>query len=268
MSHPLLARLGSRDPEERHQACLDAVADPSAVLFADALGRSLGDPVKAVATAAADALVALSRQHDVLPTLRSALHEGDDRRRLMAALTWARLQPPDARLLPALVAGLGLPDGKLRWWAAKCLVETGRMHGEVLPLLIGLSRSHEDPVARRMAHHCLRELGRDDPHAARALLDATRDPDVRARRAAYAALAALLDPPPEVLARLAEALEQEDDGACRRIATVALGALLAARPERDDAGALAALRRARSDGDDPDLRRGAERALALIERGQ
>jgi HEAT repeat protein len=265
VSQPLVDRLRSPDPDERRDACRVATADPAAVIFLEALGERLDDPVKAVAQAASDALVALAAEHDVMGVLRDALHSGPPVRRLWAALTLARLEPPALKLVPALVDGLALPDGKLRWWAARRLVETGRLHAEVLPVLLGLSRSHAQPVVRRMARHCLRELGRGDPDAASALVEATRDPEPRARRAGYAALASLLDPPPAVIERLAEALAMEPDEPSRRIASVALGALGAARPEAIDEAALRALHAAREDPRDPELRRGAARALHRIE---
>lgn len=267
MSHPVVAGLRSADVDERLAACRRAVDDPAAVLFVDALVGALGDPVRAVFRAASDALTTLGRQHEVAPALRAALHAGPPRGRTAAALTLARLEPPDLRLLPALVAGLGLDDAKLRWSSLKTLVETGRLHGEVLALLAGLSRQDPSPVVRRMAHHGLRELGRDDLSAALALLEGTRDEDVAARRAAYAALSAQLDPPRSVLERLAAALSAEPDAACRRIASVALGEI-GARCGLD-AAAIEALRRARDESEDPDLRRGAARALerARGERG-
>ena len=172
-----------------------------------------------------ETLVKLGQDHDVRPTLLSALRDDDPLRRVDAALALARLEPPHMRLVPALVDGLGLDDAKRRWWATRLLVETGRLAPEVLPVLLGLSRSDERPVVRRMARHALRELSRDDPDAARALVEATRDPDVPARRAGYAALASVLAPEPQVVARLTEALGSEPDPASRRIATVALAEL-------------------------------------------
>lgn len=266
MSHPVVAGLRSADPEERLEACRLAVEDPAAVLFVDALVDALGDPMRSVFRAASDALARLSRQHDVVGALRGALHEGPARQRTAAALTLARIEPPDVRLLPSLVAGLDLDDGKLRWSALKILVETGRLHGEVLPVLVGLAKSDPSPVVRRMACHGLRELGRDAPAAALALLEATADPDLRARRAAYAALSSQLDPPPAVLERLVAALSEESDGACRRIATVALAEIGARLPGGLDPAARQALVRARDGAEDPDLRRGAARALERARR--
>lgn len=265
MSHPLLERLRSPDPDERCAACHAIGEDPAAILLVDGLAGALGDPVKAVARAASDVLVKLGRDHDVLPTLRAALRDGDPLRRLDAALALARLEPPHMRLVPALVDGLGLDDAKRRWWATKLLVETGRLAPEVLPVLLGLSRSDPRPVVRRMARHALRELARDDPEAARALVEATRDPDVPARRAGYAALAAVLGPEPAVIARLAEALGSEPDPASRRIATVALAEIGARDPAVLDDATLRALEEA-AEAQDPDLQRGARRALAAVGR--
>src|SRR4030095_7747413 len=62
VTHPIAAQLASPDPEARRAACVAAPDDPSAVLLAGALAAVLGDPVKAVARAASDALVAIGRR--------------------------------------------------------------------------------------------------------------------------------------------------------------------------------------------------------------
>ncbi len=265
MSHPLLERLRSPDPDERCAACREIGEDPAAILLVEGLAGALGDPVKAVSQAATDTLLKLGQVHDVIPTLRNALRDGDPMRRLDAALALGRLAPPHMRLVPALVDGLGLDDAKRRWWATKLLVETGRLEPEVLPILLGLSRGDERPVVRRMARHALRELSRDDPDAARALVEATRDPDVAARRAGYAALAAVLAPEPSVIDRLSEALDSEPDPASRRIATVALAELASRDASVIQEATVRALETARSSPDE-DIRRGARRALAVLGR--
>jgi hypothetical protein len=135
----------------------------------------------------------------------------------------------------------------------------------VLPVLLGLSRGHDQPAVRRMARHALRELARDDPEAARALVEATRDPDIPARRAGYAALAAILAPEPAVVGRLTEALGSEPDPASRRIATVALAELASRDASVIDTAALQALETARASSDEG-LQRGAARALAVLGR--
>jgi HEAT repeat protein len=145
-----------------------------------------------------------------------------------AALALARLEPPEPGLLPALVDGLGERDGDVRWSAARVLVDMGRLHPELLGVLIGLVRGADDAGARRMAAFALRELAPDHPETARALLEATGDDDRNVRRAAVTALAGLLDPPPEVAARLAT-LRDDPDPALARLASRALARVQSGR---------------------------------------
>jgi len=265
VSHPIVERLRHADPEERRAACLAARSDPAAALLAEALGDALGDPVKAVARAASDALVEIGRrERQVDAVLRDALRSDCPRRRFTAAYTSVRLQPPTPGLLPALLEALGNADGDVRWAAARILVDLGRLHGEVLGVLVGLLKGGDDPVVRRMAAFCLRELAPDRPESASVLLAATRDADLHVRRAAVSALAGLVDPPPEVGVRLLEVLTQDPDAAARRIAAVALGELGAATPNCLPVGASDCLRAVAAD---PalDLRRAAEGALSRLE---
>ncbi len=265
MSHPLLARLASHDPGERRAACLAAVDDPSAVLLLEDLARALGDPVNAVSRTASDALVRLASRHrEVEEALRGALRGDDARRRFGAAYTLARLRPPSPQLLPAAVEALASPDGDVRWAAARLLVDMGRLHGEVLGVLLGLAAAAESPLVRRMAAFALRELAPDRPEAARTLLQASRDADRDVRRAATTALGGLLDPPREVAARLVEALGRDPDPGVRRIAAVTLGEIGAERPQALPEGALEALRRAHGEPEDASLRRAAARALERL----
>ena len=266
MSHPLVERLRSRDPAERRDACLDAAEDPAAVLLVEALVAALGDPVRAVWRAAADALASIGRRDaGVLAALRGALASGEPRTRRVAALVGARLAPREMRLLPPLVEALGSQDGYLRWGAARALVELSRAQGEVHPLLLHVAHSDPDAVSRRMAAFCLRDVEPADPRTAAALLAASRDAVVAVRRAALSALASLLEPPRDVEERLREALGSDADGACRRIAAAVLGGLGASDPAFVGRETRAALALARDASPDPDLRRAAERALRGFE---
>lgn len=263
MSHPILERLASPDPETRREACAKAARDPAAVLLAEALGQALGDPDRGVARAASDALLAIGRAGaDLRGVLREALRSESRARRIGGALTSARLEVPEPGLLPALVEALSDEAGDSRWAAARALVAAGQRHGEVLWLLLGLARGGESPAARRMACHCLRELAPDLPETAAALLDASRDPEPGVRRAGLASMASLLRPPPAVVERLLAAL-CEPDAAGRRIATAGLAAHAAAAPEELRARARRALEGASASAD-PGLRRGAARALARL----
>ena len=155
----------------------------------------------------------------------------------------------------------------MRWAAARILVDAGRLHGEVLALLVGLVRTSESAAVRRMATFALRSLAPDRPEAARVLLEATGDADLRVRRAAFTALAALDAPPREVPARLVGALRSDPDAASRRLAALALGELGAAHPGALPAEAREALRAACLAGGDEDLRRAAERSLRKLGDG-
>jgi HEAT repeat protein len=268
VSHPIVARLLSPDPNERRAACASAIDDPSAVLLADALAELLGDPVKAVVRAASDALVAIGRRSGgVEEALRRALGSAEPAQRFGAAFTAARLDPPGPRLLPPLVEALASSDGDVRWSAARLLVEAGRVHGEVLPLLVGLARAGENAVVRRMATFALRELAPERPEAAEVLLQAASDPDLHVRRAATTAMASLLEPPLRVAEQLLAALRSDPDAATRRLAALALGEIGAGSPEALPAGATAELEAACRRDEDPDLHRAVERALARLRGG-
>lgn len=268
MSRPLsgvLQKLQSADPAERRSACRSAAQGPAAVLLAEGLAEALGDPDKTVARAASDALVEIGqRSGGVEEALRKALQSDLPQRRWGAAFTSARLEPAGPRLLPAAVEALASPDGDVRWAAARLIVEIGRLHAEVLPLLLGLVRGHEQALVRRMATFALRELAPDRGDAARALLEATRDADLQVRRAALTAVASLADPPSGVVDRLLEALREDEDAASRRLAVLALGEIGRANPRAVSPVLARELREAGERAADPDLRRALARALERI----
>jgi HEAT repeat protein len=233
VSHPILSRLASTSAEERRRACLEVAGDPCAVLLVPALAEALGDASNAVARAASRSLAALGRQHAAVgEALRESLRAQEPRRRIQAAFTLARLEPPEPRSLPALVAALDSEAGDVRWMATRILVEMGRLHGEVLRVLMNLA-ADGSPRVRRMALCALRELAPGEPEVARTLLAASRDADLGVRRAALTALAALEEPPPAVRERLVETAASDPDAASRRLAEVALDLLGSARPVAD-----------------------------------
>jgi len=260
LSHPILGRLASVDPAERLAACREAAADPAAALLASALGRALGDPEKAVARAASDALVEIGRATGgIEDVLRDALGAKDGMRRWGAARTAAQLGPPGPRLLPVLVDALAADDGDVRWASARILVDIGLRHGEVVPLLIGLARTDARPGVRRMAVHSLRKLAGAGAGIDEALLVATEDDEAAVRRAALTALAGLPEPSDAVLDRLTTILRDDADAASRRLAALALGELGEKRGSLPPP-ASCALAGALRTGTDDDLRRAALRA--------
>jgi HEAT repeat protein len=108
-----------------------------------------------------------------------------------------------------------------------------------------------------MATFCLRELAPDQPAAAQALLEASRDTDTQLRRAALTAMAGLLDPPPMVTARLVEALDDAD--------LVSAGLAALALGEVRDASALPRLRALAMSARTPALQQAAKTAVARLE---
>ena len=221
----LRAAFESPRSHEREAACRDAGVDPSAVVWIDALALALGDPAPQVREAASHTLATLGRVHDVKPALKQALHGDERRARWGAAQTLLRLAPPEPALIPAAVEALASDEGSVRWKAARLLVELGRMHDEVIALVLGLARAGDSLEVRRMALFCLRELSPDGSHTHAVLLESADASDPTLRRAALTALAGLLDPPATVLQKLDSAAQTDSDPTCRELASRALAEL-------------------------------------------
>jgi HEAT repeat protein len=219
----LLEALRDADPAVRRAACERAADDPAAALLGDALAERLDDEDVRVARSAARALARISRSAGgPEPALIEALRSRRPGRRIFAAFALAEIEPPGQRILPALLGGLSHPDSGVRWSAARLVVEAGRSHPDVLGILLGLVGAGEAAETRRMAAFALRELAPDVPQAALALLGATRDADPGVRRAALTALSNLMDPPPDVAARLREVAADDPDPTAQRLAARAL----------------------------------------------
>ena len=257
MTHPVVAALRSDDAAARRRACAAAAEDPSAVLLVDALVGALADEVPAVVHAAVRALERIGREHAVvLPSLSAGLRDENPRVRLESAWTWARLEPPPVKLLPAVVSSLEHLSGDARWRAARLLVELARMHGEVAPVVEGLAAGDQPDRVRRIALTALRELSPGSPGTLRAHLDASRGADPGLRRLALTGLAGLGPATPVVWSRLAEVIATDPDAGCRRVSATAIAALGAPSDE-----AREALTRAATSDPDASVRATAERVL-------
>jgi HEAT repeat protein len=259
VTHPVVAALRGGDVEARRDACDAAPGDPEAVRVVEALVGALADDSPAVVHAAVRARERIGRQHAaVVPALDSALRHDDARVRLEAAWTWARLEPPPVKLLPVVIGGLEHAVGDARWRAARLLVELGRLHGEVVPVVESLAGPGHPPRVRRIALGALRELAPGSDATLRAHLEASRDTDVGLERLALTGLAGL-GPAPETWKRLAEVIAEHPDGGCRRVAVTAV-ATLGDPPE----AVREALARGAATDTDASVRRAAERALGLL----
>jgi HEAT repeat protein len=194
------------------------------------------------------------------PGLRDALREllRDPRplARFAAAFVLFHAERPSLRLLPALLDSLELADGDARWQAAQMLAVLGRLHGEVLPVLLAEARTAVAPSRRRMALYALRELAPERTETGEVLLAALDDGDGHVRRAALSCFAKLSDPARPLAERaLALARGTDPDPRMARIATVILPDLIRFHPElhADAARLLDSLERA----SDPSLARAA-----------
>lgn len=264
MSHPVLAKLRAAGAGERRAACAAAAEDPSAVLLIDALVETLADPNSRVVRAAVDALEQIGRQHDeVLVALRPALLSDDPGQRFEAAWTWARLEPPPIKLLPALTATLASIEGNARWRAARLLVELGRLHGEVLPVVAGLASPEHTPHVRRIALAVLRELDPQGEASQIAHRVACRSGDPGLERFGITGLAGIGAANPEVWDVLRSALTQAGDPVTRRTAARAIGTL-GDPPEK----VRAALEEARERDPEPSVRATAGGVLEALRAGE
>jgi HEAT repeat protein len=229
MSEPetLLDRLGAPERDVQRRACDEALA------------RMRADP----------------RFGD---ELRRLLREGPALARFGAAFTLFREGGRvGLALLPALLDSLDLADGDLRWEATHMLVVLGRMHGEVLPVLIDTARTAPSPIRRRMAFYALRELAPERDETRDAMIAGLDDGSAEVRHAALSSISKLHEPGPELRDRVLELLSSSPDVRARRIAAVLLPGLVSPSLAR------AALERAAADGD-PALARAAALALRRL----
>jgi len=188
----LLARLGSTDRAEQRRACDEAAER-------------------------------LPKEPGLRDALRDALSDPRPGARFAAAFVLFHVERPGLRLLAPLLESLELGDGDARWQAAQMLAALGRMHGEVLPVLLAESRGAASPRRRRMALYALRELAPERSETADAFLSALGDADGAVRRAALSCFAKLSDPP-RALAEAALELARggDPDPRMARIAAVVL----------------------------------------------
>jgi len=218
----------------------------------------LGADCKPVQRAAADALLCAAEQGaaaDVCARLVAALGDASPRRRWGAAWTLSLLGPPPPACLPVLVDVIGHADGDLRWAAAAVLLAM-RDEPTLVPRLVALA-GDGNPVQRKMALYCLRDLdagGAEPAAAARRALD---DPDAGVRLAALAAALRLGGDAHTLAAAVAARLDDADAGV-RRAAAATLGRLGVANDV-----VRAALARA-IDGDDAALARAARAARTRL----
>ena len=195
----------------------------------------------------------------VLETLQS---ESPDAR-FAAAFVLFHAERPSLRLLSPLLASLELADGDARWQAAHLLALLGRLHAEVLPVLVHEVVEGPSSLRRRMALYAARELAPERPETLTACLRALEDADGDVRRAALTCFAKLRCVDHAALERVLEIARADDDARMRRIAAVVLGELALGAPE--DRPAIEAALRELGQAEDASLVRAAAAARRRLE---
>jgi len=253
----LAERLRSAADDERGAAIAEIAARATAAPEElRSLVACLGDPAKNIQRPAADACCSLAeRGVPVGPLLTAALDSADPRLRFGAAYALARLGPPTATALPALLAALAIDDGDVRWAAADIITRTEPRATTVSGLVPLVSSGKV--AQRKMALYCLRDLHASGEEVERAALTALDDTDRGVRLAAMATLTRLAQNRPPVADALLRALHA-DDPRERRAAAAALGDL----GLNTDAVRAALEEAARAD--DASLRRAADRSLRKL----
>jgi HEAT repeat protein len=255
------------DPALQLETLIGLIDDGGSALSERALGalaRCLGADSKTVQRRAADAFAALAPHDDRIPGALRAVLEGDDlRARWTAAYALARLGAGEQahHAADALFAALASDDGDVRWAASGLIVRLGEEHREnVIARLLELAHG-ANPVARRMALYCLRDLRARGPAVFEAIESASRADSIHLRLAALAALARLAESRDGASEIAARCLDSDPDPGVRRAAAATLGMIGGASPR-----AIAALERAAATIGDEALRRAARSALVRMEK--
>jgi HEAT repeat protein len=253
--------LAARDPVRRLGA-IARIADGGCAPLSDgalaALVACLGAERKAVQRRAADALAVAREDPRVAPAVNAALNSPDARLRWGAAFALGAIGTLTIDALPALCEALESPDGDLRWAAHDLLVRLGHQHPVVRTALLGLAAG-SDPVVRKMALYCLRDLGAAGDQLVSLLEGALASPDAPLRLAALSALVHMKPPASGAAAIASRCLAADPDHGVRRAAAIALGHLGNRAPEIFDQ-----LRRAAEHASDHSLARAARAALTRL----
>ncbi|HEV8716222.1 MAG TPA: HEAT repeat domain-containing protein [Candidatus Binatia bacterium] len=201
----------------------DQLSLPTDVLFG--LLHCLGHNRKAVQRGAAGQLVRFARtQPEVVTALLGKLTDPDPRVRWTAAFTLSHIDLPEPTPLPVLMENLGHEESDLRWAAATAVLRLAGQHPRVIAEVLRLAGSG-NPVQRRMALYCLRDLGRTDPEAQGVYLASLDDSDPMVRLSGLSCLGKLRLVSAQARTALLRLLEADPDLGVRRASVVALGQL-------------------------------------------
>lgn len=255
-----------RAPDAEARLCamhslLHDPADPPADAL-DALRDCLGDDRKLVQRRAAECCARLGgRDARVEGLLRRSLAADSPRLRWGAAYALAQMGLFPDEALDVLLEVLGSADRDLRWAAVGLMVRAAVERRRAVIGRLTRACGADSAETRKMAAYCLRDIGAQSEEELRCVTELLFDLNCEVRLAALAAVARLAGGA-GTAARLLLPKLGDPDGRVRRAAAATLGRVGERSPD-----VLAALRRAR-EGDDPSLRRAAERALRALVSGR
>ena len=221
----------------------------------------LGHNRKAVQRGAAGQLVRFARtQPEIVTALLSKLADPNPRVRWTTAFTLAQLDLPEPAPLLVLMENLGHEESDLRWAAATAVLRLAGQHPRVIAQVLRLAGSG-NPVQRRMALYCLRDLGQTDLDAQAVYLAGLKDSDPMVRLSGLSCLGKLRLGSGEAQTILLRLLETDPDLGVRRASAVTLGQLGDPAPLVIEALSKAA------QADDVGLSKAATGALGRLKQG-
>lgn len=190
----------------------------------------LGYTKKTVQRTAAALLVRFAgKQPEIITALTQELADLDPRVRWTAAFTLAQIDLPEPFPLPVLIENLGHEESDLRWAAATAILRLVGQHPHIIVNLCHLAGTG-NPVQRRMALYCLRDLAQTGVEARAVYRTGLSDPDSGVRLAALSCVGKLRLAAPEVGETIIRLLEADPDLGVRRAAAATLGQLGDASP--------------------------------------
>jgi HEAT repeat protein len=220
----------------------------------------LDHPDKPTIRAAVDALISLATASpDIQQTLHQRLIETGHRNYWPAAYILGHLPHPSGAVIQTLIEALDHREPDIRWAIALLMVRIVKTEGDLLNLLVELSKTGT-ANQKRMALYCIRDLTLSDSVSLAALLEALRDGDPTVRVAATICLKLRSDLDNAGKSLLLQVYLTDKELRVRNTAAVALANLGSPAPEF-----MNALRKAR-ESDNDQVRKAAITALELLEK--
>ena len=231
------------------------MSDTSHVELIEALSSSDKPTVRA----AVDALIPLlAGSAGLKETLNALLLNAQRKNRWAVAYVLAHLPQPPSKTIEILLDGLGHRDPEIRWAIGLLLVRLAKTENKIVQSLSELCATGSS-AQKRMALYCLRDLNLNDKASLQVLLASLRDSDATVRVAATIGLRTRFDFDVNDRKILLQVFLDDPDSRVRNAAALTLSQWGSPSEE-----VLTALKKA-SEGDNPQLKKAAASALAILE---